>query len=337
MAFQNALNEFKDKKILVIGDFIADRSVIGRPTRISREAPVLILEHQSTEILPGGAANTINNIVELGAKVYAAGVIGDDEAGAALLEFFDAKGISTEGLIIHPKRPTVTKTRVWAGESGAVRQQIVRIDSGVSQTIDPEAAAGIGSFVRAKLDELDAIIFSDYGYGTLAGGLVDELIAAARAHGVITTADSRYDLLRFKGITVATPNKPESEAVTGGKLQTDADAEQMGEVICQLLQSEAVVITRGEDGMSVVEANGAVHHLPAFNKTEVYDVTGAGDTVIAVLTLGLASGLSYRDAALMANIAASIVIRKVGTAAARLDELTAAVSEFEEQEILRSR
>ncbi len=325
------LERFRDKKILVIGDMVADQFISGSPARISREAPVLILEHEKTEIVPGGAANTINNIVDLGAKAYAVGLIGSDQVGKILADTLAVKGVCTEGLIVDKQRPTITKSRIWAGEAGAVKQQVVRIDSGVKDDISDEMADRVFGYVQDMLGSMDAVLFSDYGYGLFPEQLVAQLVNAASAAQIVSAADSRYHLPRFAGVTVATPNKPEAEALTGKKLIHDCDAEAMAETVRALLRLQAAIITRGEEGMSIAEADGGVCHIPAFNKTEVYDVTGAGDTVIAALTVALAAGASILDSALLANIAASIVIRRVGTATVRLEELTEAVAEYEHQ------
>lgn len=330
MDLHRLVERFEQCNIMVIGDVVADRSVVGRPERISREAPVLILAHERTEILPGGAANTMNNIRDLGAHVFAAGVVGRDEPGRAIMDALAGKGVDTGMMIVESDRKTVTKTRVWASDSGAVKQQVVRIDDGSYHDLSHEAAEKILDYARKCVDKLDAIVFSDYGYGTLPDWLVSELVGMARGR-VIMTADSRYDLAKFKGVTVATPNKQESEAFTGKKLLGDAEVEVIGRMLCELIASEAMVITRGADGMSLVEADGAVVHIPAFNKTQVYDVTGAGDTVIGALSLALACGASFLEAALIANIAASIVVRKVGTSTVLLDELVPAVLAFENQ------
>ncbi len=328
------VNRFQNQKILVIGDLVADETVLGSPQRISREAPVLILQHQQTEISPGCAANTINNIREFGATVYAAGVIGDDHPGHTLTKLLTAKDINTDGLIIEAGRSTPTKTRIWAGDKGLVKQQLVRIDSGSREEITPETGAKLIAYLRSIIADVDAIIFSDYGYGSLPAWLVSELIQLASEYQIKTTADSRYKLDKFVGVTVATPNKQESEELLGKKLQTDKDAEIMGREICDRINAQAVVITRGGDGMSVVEADGTVNHIRAFNKSQVYDVTGAGDTVIATLTLGLASGATFVEAALCANIAASIVIRKIGAATVHPTELATAIRSLEEHLVI---
>lgn len=330
MNLHRFVEKFDQCKIMVIGDVVADRSIVGRPERISREAPVLILAHERTEIVPGGAANTMNNIRDLGAQVFAAGVVGPDENGTAIIKALAAKGIDTSLMLIEPDRKTVTKTRVWASDAGVLKQQVVRIDDGSDHDLSQAAADQIIAHVRSHLDKLDAIVFSDYGYGTLPAWMVSELVTLAQGR-VIMTADSRYDLAKFKGVTVATPNKQEAEAFTGQELTGDDAAANIGKRLCELIGAKAMVVTRGADGMSLIEASGQVVHIPAFNKTQVYDVTGAGDTVIGVLSLALACGASFLEAALLANIAASIVVRKVGTSTVLWDELMSAVLEFQEQ------
>ena len=322
------LQNLKQAKVMVIGDMIADQFVSRIPTRISREAPVLILEHEETKILAGGAANTIANLVDMGVKAYAVGVVGNDATGKGLRSLLEDKGVCTEGLIVHPERPTITKTRVWAGEPGSIKQQVVRIDQGIKTEIEPGIAEQLLVYVRETIGEIDAVLFSDYGYGLFPATLAKALVDEANRRGIVSAADSRYDLPRFSGATVATPNKPESEALTGRRLVTDRDAEMIAQSLQRQLQLQAAVVTRGEDGMTIAQSDDLVYHIPAFNRSEVYDVTGAGDTVIAGLTAGLAAGASIREAALLANIAASIVIRRIGTVTVKFDELQRAVEEY---------
>jgi D-beta-D-heptose 7-phosphate kinase/D-beta-D-heptose 1-phosphate adenosyltransferase len=320
------LNRLAGRRLVVLGDMVADEHLIGRPARPSREAPIMVLELQQRLILPGGATNLAYNARALGAEVCVCGVIGDDEAGRALRARLDAEGIDTAGLIVSPGRPTSTKTRIWAGGAQQqVQQQVARIDHVDRSEIDAPAKAAILAVLERRLPGVDALLISDYENGVLAQDIIAAALSLARRHGVLITVDSHGDLFRFRGATVATPNQPEAEATTGIRICDDATLREAGRRLLKGMDARLVLITRGSDGMSLFERGGAEAHLPAWHLEDVRDPTGAGDTVAAVFTLALVSGAEPYEAAYLANVAAGLVVRKLGAATTTRDELRQAL------------
>lgn len=317
--------KLKDKKIMVIGDIVADVYLEGKISRISREAPVLILEHSAERVLPGGAANATYNAAALGGDVYAVGIVGNDYAGSQLREDLMSKGIHADGLVIDAVRPTITKTRVMAGGQATVRQQIVRIDKECKEPLRPETEEALLEYIKTTIKNMTAVVLSDYGSHTVAPRIREFVIEYCRSRGIPCMVDSRYDVMSYKGITVVKQNETEAAAALGLKV-VDADAlAQAGKTMLKKLGAEAILISRGPDGMLLFEKNGQISDIPVTNKSDVYDVTGAGDTVVATMILALAAGASYRDAARLSNFAAGIVVRKPGTATTSPEELKAAI------------
>ncbi len=308
---KRVLKEFGDKKVLVLGDMIADEFIIAQPERLSREAPVMILKHQENKILPGGGTNAANNVASLGGQVYLAGVIGDDKVGESLVEVLNEKGIITDGLIIDKQRPTSVKTRILAGGGQTVKQQIVRVDKLKKDDISVEVEDEILTYVESVIKDMDAIILSDYGNGIFTSRIKKKVIEIANSFNKVIAVDSRYQLKEFKGITIATPNKEEAEGAVGFKISTKEDVEKAGLKLKEELKADALLITLGGEGMQIFSDEGSAH-VPASNYTEVFDVTGAGDTVIGALTLALASDLDWVGAMKLSNYAAGIVVRKSG-------------------------
>ncbi|AGB42165.1 ADP-heptose synthase, bifunctional sugar kinase/adenylyltransferase [Halobacteroides halobius DSM 5150] len=318
------LPNFNDQNILVIGDMIADEFITGQPERISREAPVLILEQDEEEILPGGGCNAANNVASLAGNVYLAGVIGDDMVGQKLNTKLNNLGLKTEGLIVDESRPTSVKTRILAGGDQMVKQQVVRVDKLETHAIDKEIEERLIDYVEEIIDQLDAILLSDYGNGVFTTNLKKRVIALANKYNKIITVDSRYNLLTFKGITIATPNKEEAEKAVGFQLDTPDKIEKAGWKLKEKLEADAILITLGGEGMQLFTKEEMIH-ISASNYTEVFDVTGAGDTVIATLVLSLASGASLEEAMKLANHAAGIVVRKLGVATVTKEELSTVI------------
>ncbi|NKB90140.1 MAG: sugar kinase [Acidobacteria bacterium] len=314
-----AVRQFAGKRVLIWGDFVADRFLHGSTTRVSREAPALVLKHEREEIRAGGAGNAALNAAALGASVTVLGYVGQDSAGQALLGALRDSSIDVGRLIQVEGRSTPVKTRVMAGGTHTVRQQILRIDQETAWQEDVEEH-GIAAHLDAATDWADAVMISDYGLGTIE-------TAAARAWlenapGVPVILDSRHRLLEFSGVTAATPNEEEAESATGMLLGDDLGAVQdAGKMLLARLECDHLLITRGSHGMSVFGREGAADHLPAHSASEIADVTGAGDTVIAAYTLGLAAGLPALMSARVANVAASLAVRKHGTATVSHDEL----------------
>ncbi len=306
------VDHFSGVRVLVVGDLTLDEFLTGQVERLSREAPVLILRHEQTQRIPGGGANAIYNLAKLGAAVTVAGFVGKDEQGKALRSIFEAGGIQTEGMLIDPNRPTVTKTRISGHARQSVTQQIVRVDRKSEELPDLDLQLKLAAFIRQSLPHVDAVVCSDYGDGVLTPPVIE----AALGHS-LTVVDAQKDLHRYRGATVFTPNLPEAEQAVGYGINNQQTLKQAGADLLQLTQAKCILITRGDEGMSGFEpAEPAVpsFHIPAFNRTDVFDVTGAGDTVVAALTLGLCAGASFQEAAILGNVAASLVVRQFGTA-----------------------
>jgi D-glycero-beta-D-manno-heptose-7-phosphate kinase len=312
--FTQLVREFRGKRIAVLGDFVADVFIYGEISRISREAPVLVLNQRETQLVPGGGANAVYNLHALGAIPLPIGVVGKDAEGSQLIEFFRKLKIDTRGIRVEKSWKTPTKTRILAGAVHAQRQQIVRLDSGGPLGAVPK--------LSPKLPACDALIVSDYGYGAIS----PELVSRIRSNGIPSTIDSRFSIGRFTNMTAATPNEPEVEAALGVHIGNDArKLEWAGRTLLRKLKHEALVITRGKDGMAVFERGKKTEHIPIHGSDEIADVTGAGDTVIATFTLALSAGASFSEAARMANYAGGIVVMKYGTRPVLYSELLGAV------------
>ncbi|MDB9314908.1 D-glycero-beta-D-manno-heptose-7-phosphate kinase [Spirulina sp. CS-785/01] len=315
------LNTFQNAKILVIGDLTLDEFLTGQVERLSREAPVLILRHEITQQIPGGGANAVYNLAKLGAKVNVVGLVGKDAQGEALRQIFQASGIDTQGMLVDPSRPTVTKTRIAGHARQSVTQQIVRVDRKSDQLPTREIQMQLAEIIQAQLSQVDAVVCSDYGEGVLTAPVIE----AALQHDRVIV-DTQKALHRYQGATVFTPNLPEAEQAVGYPVQDNAFLQRAGEDLLKLTQAQQMLITRGEEGMSLFSAQGETQHIPAFNRTDVFDVTGAGDTVVSALTLALCAGASFWEAAILGNLAASIVVRQFGTATTSVTEMQEALA-----------
>jgi rfaE bifunctional protein kinase chain/domain len=314
---------FAGRRVLVVGDVVADQFVFGEISRVSREAPVLILRHERTETVPGGAANCAMNLASLGARAAIAGVVGEDEAGRELLAKLKGAGVDCGGVAVTPKQRTTTKVRLLAGHAHSPRQQVIRLDYESAPLADEKVTGEIARAVAGKTREVEAIIISDYNYGVAN---VETLAALGNhAPGVPVLVDSRFRLAEFVGFTSATPNEHEVEQVVGRRLETDGELAEEGERLRGRLGLESLLITRGRNGMLLVERGRAPLFLEAVGTHDAVDVTGAGDTVIATYALALASGAVADEAARLANHAGGIVVLKRGTACVQADELVASV------------
>ena len=318
---------FPRQTILVLGDFVADEFVFGEISRVSREAPVLILRHRETQLLPGGGANAANNLADLGAKVRPVAAVGDDAAGAALVAYFRAKHVPTSGLVRAGGWQTPAKIRFLAGWPHTTRQQVLRMDREPQQTLPDQVAKTLVGKARERLSGASAVLVSDYGYGSATPAA----LRAVRGRGrwkVPVALDSRYRLQEYAGLglTAATPNEAELEAAYHERIGPDLGRlQQLAQQTTSRLGLGALVVTRGRDGMMVFERGSAPQALPIFGSDQALDVTGAGDTVIAVLTLALAAGATILEAAQLANYAGGIVVMKRGTATVTRAELAAAI------------
>jgi rfaE bifunctional protein kinase chain/domain len=321
------IDRFTARTVVVVGDLIADEYVYGKPARISREAPVLILRFTAREARLGGAANASHNVAALGAHVLPIGLVGRDPAGDEMLGLFRATGIPTEGVVVDASRLTPVKTRIMAGGYQSTRQQVVRVDREPVLPPEPVAEDALIERLGALGARADAIVVSDYGYGTVTPRVFQEVQALARRAGAIVAVDSRYELPRFRGATAATPNEPELEQLTGTSLDDEQTLEKAGRQLLDRLEARYLLVTRGSRGMALLERDGATSLIPVFGSDEIADVTGAGDTVISAFTVALASGAQAIDAAAIANVAGGIVVMKRGTAAVDRRELFAALDD----------
>jgi D-glycero-beta-D-manno-heptose-7-phosphate kinase len=320
------VDSFSRVTVAVLGDLVADEFVFGEIARVSREAPVLILKHRDRTIVPGGGANAIYNLADLGVNVLPVGVVGDDEPGRALLKAFRQKHIPISGIMKVKNYPTVTKTRILAGQAHSSRQQVVRIDREPETQLDTKTLRSLQVAARQYARAADGLLVSDYGYGVASPQMVQVLRSRNDLDGMPVTLDSRYRMLEFSGITAATPNEPEVEEALGIKIGTDKDALQAaGRALMQKMRLESLLITRGKDGMVSFGRGRKPIDIAVHGSDQVVDVTGAGDTVIATFSAALAAGADAEDAARLANVAGGIVVMKRGTATASAAELRAAL------------
>jgi rfaE bifunctional protein kinase chain/domain len=324
------LPRLRGQDVLVLGDLLLDEYVVGRATRLSREAPVPVLEFQRRFFLPGGAANPAHNISALGSFAHQIGVVGDDEPGHQLVESLQHAGILTGGLVVDSDRPTTTKTRIVAEGTLVFPQQLARIDRIERVPLSAQIVGELSARLEDASATAAALLLSDYKIGVVNQQTISAALGLARDRGMILTADTQGDLLQFEGFDVVKCNRREAEAVMGQELREDSDFEEAGTRLLADLASSNVIITRGDQGMSVVSQRTGTFHLPAANRSEVYDVTGAGDTVIAVVTLALAGGLEIEEATALANYAAGLVVRKLGNATPSEQEIAWAIEHWPE-------
>jgi len=314
------VKRFPGLRIVVVGDAIADQFVYGAISRVSREAPVFILRHEQTETVAGGAANCAVNLASLGATVSLIGVTGADTAGRALREKLEHAGVDCDGLLVDEQMQTTTKVRILAGQLHSTRQQVIRIDYEGTPLSNRQLHAQLHERAVAATHGADAVVISDYNYGVASAEMADALRAVALSKSCPVLVDSRFELSRFGGFTSATPNEDEVEQLLKSE-NNFTDLESAGERLREDLGYRALLITRGGNGMILLEDGVAPLHIAAVGGREPVDVTGAGDTVMATYSLALAADASFSDAAHLANHAGGIVVMKRGTAAITPTEL----------------
>ncbi|MBV8857925.1 MAG: sugar kinase [Acidobacteria bacterium] len=314
---------FAGRRVLVLGDLIADQFVSGEISRVSREAPVMILRHERTETVPGGAANCAMNLAALGARAAIVGVVGEDSAGRGLVERLEGAGVDCSGVLVTPKHQTTTKVRILAGHAHSTRQQVVRLDYESEPLVDGVLLALVASNVRRAFEDAEAAVVSDYNYGVASEVTVAPMRHADGAPPVVV--DSRFRMREFAGFDSATPNEDEVEQVAGRRFSNAAELAAEGERLRAELGYRALLVTRGKHGMLLLEEGARPLHLDAVGSHDAVDVTGAGDTVIATYALALASGADYPTAARLANHAGGIVVLKRGTACVYPHELLASL------------
>lgn len=322
------LDAFPKTTVTVLADLVADEFVYGEISRVSREAPVLILKHRERTIVPGGGANAVNNLAALDVNVLPVGVVGDDEAGRLLIKAFRQKRIPVSGILKDKAHTTVTKTRILAGMTHSARQQVVRVDR---EPDTPPSAHYVRELIlsaREYARASDALLVSDYGYGSATPAILNAIRSKGRLRGAPVTLDSRFRMLEFSGVTAATPNEPEVETCLGIQIGQDwSKLVAAGEQLMARMKLQSLIITRGRDGMAAFTDHHKPVDIPIFGSDQVADVTGAGDTVIATFTAALAAGASSEEAAHLANYAGGIVVMKRGTATVSRQELLQAIDQ----------
>ena len=325
-ALLEIVKSFPRRRVVLLGDLVADEFIYGEIARVSREAPVLILKQREKQIVPGGGANAANNLAELGAQVTVAGALGADETGEALLGYFRQKGISTRFVLRVGGYQTPTKSRILGGLTHWQRQQIVRVDREPAGPLSAHVRRQLSQRVKALLPKAAALLVSDYGYGAAGPEEVAALSRGAARGALPITLDSRYRLLSYRRVTTATPNEPEIEEAFGRKIGNNLELlYTLGRRALRRMSLEALLVTRGRDGMVLFEPRQKPRHIPIFGSDQVTDVTGAGDTVIATYTLALGAGASFYQAAQLANLAGGLVVMKRGTATVTGRELEGAI------------
>jgi rfaE bifunctional protein kinase chain/domain len=329
------IHKLSQGRVLVVGDLVIDEMIYGGTHRISREAPVLILRHEQTDIILGAAGNAAHNVAKLNAKRTAiVGVSGKDYYCSLLLDALQRDGIDGAGLIQDENRPTSTKTRISGIANHSVTQQIVRIDRESSQLVSGDVENKLLDTLSKMAPEFDALLLSDYGLGVFTPAVIEHCQTLRKKHGLMMTVDSQQDLSAFQNATMITPNQPETERNVGYDLLTPEDVQRAGRDLLAKTNAENILVTRGEYGMSVFERRPdgqepMATEIPVFNHSEVFDVTGAGDTVVGTLTLALTAGASVLEASILGNLAASIVVKRFGAATTNQQELLAALADLD--------
>ena len=323
---KDLVKKLSDVKILVIGDLALDEMVYGDTERISREAPVLILQHTHTKFILGGASNAAHNVATINnGKVSVVGVIGEDYQAQDLKNAFNEAGIDCESLIADSSRKTITKTRISGSCSHSITQQIVRIDRQTNAPISFSTEAKLIEKVEKMIPNYDAVILSDYHIGTLSDKVINAVMTCAKKYSKIVIVDAQKELDRYKGCYTMTPNLPDTQKHVGFFLDSKEDFLKAGATLLEETGASNVLITCGADGMVVVERGSKYSHIPVFNKSKVFDVTGAGDTVTATYSLALAAGAEPVYAAIIGNIAAGIVVKQFGCATTTIEEILASI------------
>ena len=314
--------------ITVLGDMVADEFVFGEISRVSREAPVLILKHRERTVVPGGGANAANNLADLGVNVLPVGIVGDDEPGRMLLKYFRHKRIAVSGVLRDKAYATVTKTRILAGMTHTARQQVVRVDREPQEAPSAHLTRELYLAARNYAHASDALLVSDYGYGAATPAIVATLREKGKLGLVPIILDSRYRMLQYAGVTAATPNEPEVEEALGIRIGPEWNKlVEAGEQLISQMKLQSLVITRGRDGMVAFDRKHRPVDIPIVGSDQVVDVTGAGDTVIAAFTAAIAAGATTEEAAQLANYAGGIVVMKRGTATVSQQELLHALEQ----------
>lgn len=325
----SCIKKISEPKVLVVGDLALDEMIYGDAERISREAPVLILQHTKTKLILGGASNAAHNVATLNnGKVGVIGVSGDDYYSELLFDTFNEASIDCSKIVKDKSRKTIVKTRISGSITTSITQQIVRVDRQSKGEISSETEEKIIKNIEKVLPEYNAVILSNYHIGTLTDKIIEFTSEYANKLGKVVVVDAQKDLAKYKNVTSMTPNLPDTEKSVGFEISGEEDLKRAGSKLLNETNAKSVLITCGADGMFVTEPDGVYTKIPVFNKSEVFDVTGAGDTVTAVFSLALAAGIDPVYSAIIGNVAASIVVRQFGCATTTVDELVAAVQDL---------
>lgn len=323
----SSIKKITEPKVLVIGDLALDEMIYGDAERISREAPVLILQHTKTKLILGGASNAAHNVATLNnGKVGVIGVSGDDYYSELLFDTFDKANIDCSKIVKDKTRKTIVKTRISGSITTSITQQIVRIDRQSRGQISEDTENKIIKNIEKVLPDYDVVILSNYHIGTLTDKIIKFTIDYANELGKACIVDAQRDLGTYANVTSMTPNLPDTEKSVGFKIDSEDDLKKAGEKLLSQTNAKSVLITCGADGMFVAMPNQNYTKIPVFNKSEVFDVTGAGDTVTAVYSLALGAGIDPVYSALIGNVAASIVVRQFGCATTTVDDLLIAIN-----------
>jgi len=325
----SSIKRLADAKVLVVGDLALDEMIYGDAERISREAPVLILQHTKTKHILGGASNAAHNVATLNnGKVGVIGVAGNDYHSGFLFDTFKDANINCDGIVIDKDRKTIVKTRISGSITTSITQQIVRIDRQSKGYISEKTEAELIKRIEKLLPDYDAVILSNYHIGTLTPAIIKYTTDLANKLNKVVVVDAQRDLGSYKNVTSMTPNLPDTEKSVGFEIKTEEDLKKAGDKLLAQTDAKSILITCGADGMFVTEPDQKYQKIPVFNKSEVFDVTGAGDTVTAVYSLALASGVDPVYSAIIGNVAASIVVRQFGCATTTVEELLSAVEKL---------
>ncbi|MFQ5956541.1 MAG: bifunctional heptose 7-phosphate kinase/heptose 1-phosphate adenyltransferase [Candidatus Brocadiales bacterium] len=313
------IDNFPRVSVAVIGDIVADVFMYGRPFKLSREAPVIVVKYEGENIVPGSAGNTANNLLKLGAKVFLIGIVGEDKEGDFLKDYFSKDGVDITGVFTSKERGTISKTRILAGDTHASKRQVVRVDKETSWKISDSMENKILDHIDEVNTKVDVWIASDYGYDIITPKVLERIKRIARGKTVV--ADSRSRICDFAGASIIAPNEAEAEAASGMCINGEDDMLKTGKELLKKIGAEAVIITRGNRGMTLFEKTGHVENIPICGPDEVTDVTGAGDTVTSMLALGIPAGANFVEATRLSNYAAGVVVMKNGTATVSRSEL----------------
>ncbi len=307
--------------VLIVGDLVLDEYLIGRVSRLSREAPVPVLEQTRAEYVPGGAANPASNVQSLGSRAVMAGLLGEDEAARRLRALLTGRGVDLAGVITDPDRPTTQKTRIVAEGAYVFAHHLARVDRLTRTPVSGDRERHLCDRIAALIPGMDAVLVSDYRLGVITPRVVETVLETARALDILTAVDTQGNLAAFRGFDLLRCNAGEAMSYLGRRLTDDADYDAALTELVASLGARSALITRGPEGLSGIGKHGRTFHLPASNRTQVFDVTGAGDVLIAVVTLALAAGLPLRKAAELGNRAAGVAVTRLGNVAVRPDDL----------------